>query len=266
MPNIISERVIPVDQDIYAKVDADSLGRGKGPVGTLMVTDDGRRFRYARTENTIGLGQLCIAVVNIDAIAATYFGATTALAPVAGEGGSIGDRILRVCATGVTANEHQGGWLMITDGTGISQLFKVKKNGVSATGGFLIHIYGELSALLDATSVGLLMSNPFHNVDHTAHANFGGNQNQYIVGRAMAACAGTSSAPDYVWLQTRGISMLVSGVAPNTHGGILTVAEDVDGVVQLSDTGDRDPGYQPVAIALQDGADTVGQPCYLILE
>ena len=192
-------------------------------LGHRVEFEDGRVFRYVSTIADLSKGDLLVnwynAAIGVECeIAATYFGATTALAPIATEGGAIGDTTVRCCILSgsrvVTANLFRDGFLYIRDGAGEGDMYMVRSNEANAaTGSWLIKLHRGTShgliTALTATSVGLLQINQYKNVAlHTA-ANYDGDQNQIAVGRAMvASTASTDGTTEYLFMQTKGRALM----------------------------------------------------------
>jgi hypothetical protein len=253
---------------------AQNFKQGRMPaVGDRQAFEDGRVFHFARAGGTIGVGDIVAAVPNSQAIAATYFGATAALAPIVGEGGAVGDTQIRFSAdvTGVTANEFAGGYLNITDATGEGYQYRIKANqatGASGTGA-LITLYDPLILALDATSVGTMTNHPLDGVvTHTAPGGggYGGTATQFIVGKGVRSAADG----EYFWIQTWGPCLLQAGTGTGAAAGNgfhigapLQPAEDDNGSVQ--GPVDSEHEIQTIGIALTAAADTVWGTAFLMI-
>lgn len=231
----------------------------KVPLGQRVAYKDGRVFRYAKAGGTIGVGNLVVAVPNAQAIGATYFGATSAVAPIAGEGGSIGDTKIRLSddVTGVTLDEYAGGFLTITDATGEGYMYKIKGNEAtgSAGTGFLVTLEEGIQVALDNTSIGSMVACKYNGV--VAHTPADPNT-QVCVGRAMVS----ATVGEYIWIQVKGVASVKAGVATIDVGEEVILAEDDAGSGQ---TGLAE-NVQVIGTALADGADTVWAPVLLDIE
>jgi len=226
------------------------------PVGTRMAYNDGRVFYMAKAGETLAAGNLVVAAPNTAAIIAGEFGVDGATAPVAGEGGAIGDTTIRLsdAITGQTAGEYAGGYLSITDGTGEDYMYKIKTNEASnATNGHLVTIFDGLVVALDNTSVGSMIANLFDGVIVSNAAN---PMAEFVVGRAMVVAA----ADDYIWVQTWGPCLFKSGAAVIQAGQPVQAAEDDDGSaceLVYADAG------QVIGAGIVDGTDLISSEGFL---
>lgn len=245
----------------------------KGDLGAVLAFSDGRVYRYCSTDSDISVGQIVVTTNNKQAISATYFGRTTSAAPIAGEGGAVGDTKIAFTSdvSGITQDEYAGGYLIITAGTGKGVCVRVKGNDASPSSGHAyIYLFENdpLPVALDNTSAGMLIASPFADVAvHTAK-DFGGDQDQVVVGRAAATTtAGTDSTTQYFWVQVAGVGALISGNAVQKQGCNVTPAEGTDpaehGFVQKPVEADGDANYQVCGVALEDTVDTEAFPAVI---
>jgi len=247
--------------DAIATTGQDFLYNRVPTVGTRKAYEDGRVFRYARAGGTITVGALVVAVPNEANIAATYFGADSSTAPIAGEGGRVGDTKVRFTddVTGITADEYAGGYLAITDATGEGYQYRIRSN--EATGsdgtGALITLWDPIKVALDNTSVGTLTNNDYDGVVvHTA-ANYGGTATQTCVGRAMVS----ASSGEFLYVQTWGRALVKAGAGAIVQGSPVQLAEDDDGSGQtVVATENR---VQVIGVGMEATADTVWGPVNL---
>ena len=227
-------------------------------LGGVLEFFDGRRYRYCSTDSDITISDIVVTTNNVQAIAATYFGVLAATAPAAGGGGAIGDTVIDFTTdvTGVTLDEFAGGYLVITTATGKGVIVRVRGNDASPSAGHA-HIYlyrnDPLPIALANDSVGALIISPFANVvTHTA-ADFGGDQNQVVVGRAgMTTTAGTDTTKEFFWVQVAGVGALDSGTAAQKQGCNVSPGEAVNGSVQKPVEADGDANYQACGVAMED--------------
>jgi len=232
----------------------------KVPVGQRVVMKDGRVFRYAKAGGTIGVGLIAAAVPNEQAIAATYFGATAAVAPVSGEGLTVGDTKVRLTddVTGVTANEYAGGFLTLTDAAGEGYQYRIKGNEASASGGvgFLVTLFdGDgIRVALSNASVGSMVADPLNAVIIAAAAN---PTVVVPMGRAMVGVA----IGEFFWIQTWGVCSLKADTSTVDVGEQVILSEATAGSVQTG-LGENVP---VVGHALTDAADTIWAVCSLTI-
>lgn len=230
-------------------------------VGDVRRMDDGRVYRVARAGGTITVGDLVVAVPNEEDIAATEFGADTSTAPIAGEGGAVGDTKVRIAddVTGVTADEYAGGYLNITDAAGEGYQYKIKSNEATGTAGtgWLVTLYDPIKVALTNASVGTMTAHWLDGVVvHTA-ADYGGTATQFCVGRAMIG----ASSGYYFWVQTWGPALVQAGAGAFVAGSPVQLAEDDNGSGQTVVSGEN--RIQVIGTALEATADTVWGPVFL---
>jgi len=228
----------------------------KNEIGKRCQLSDGRVFRYAKAAGTITVGDAVVNTVNSQAIAATYFGLTAAVAPIGGEGGTAGDQKVRLSAdvTGVTVDEYAGGYLCITNDTGEGEMYRIKSNEASGSAGVgsLIEIHDGIRTALDNTSVGIMISNEYSAVKvHTA-----ADPNvENCVGKAVVG----ATSGQYLWVQTWGVALMQAGVATVDVGEQVILAEDDNGSVQVG----LAENVQVIGYGIADIADTIWGPVFL---
>lgn len=192
-------------------------------VGVKGVAADGRIYRYGKVgASDIATGKLCISpsvVSNHEDIAFASAGA-------------IGDTVVSITlgATAVTANQYDGGYLLIVDDTGEGYTHLIEAHGTSSAGSEAINITitpGLQVATTTSTTV-TLVPNQLSGVVIAA----GGTQTSIPVGVTPIAM----SASTYGWLQTGGWStVLQSGTNTPTAGEPVTIGEATNGSVSGRD-------------------------------
>lgn len=166
-------------------------------LGTLMVMDDGREFRYAKT-GAVALvaGKLC-----------------QASAPIAGHQGlalpaavSVGARTLVVTngATAITTDQYKDGYLNIEDDSGEGRLYKIKSNTADAGNGPVTITLAEgasiKKALTTLTTVGLLKNR----LDAVIAAPTA------LTGALAGVAVSDAAIGAYCWLQTKGYASVLT--------------------------------------------------------
>ena len=235
---------------------ANPTSTAKGTVGQRMATADGRVWRYAKAGGTITVGKALARAPDVFDILVTYFGASAALAPVAGEGGAVGDKKVRMCVvTGtktMTADEYANGLLMITDGAGEGYGYPIDTHPANgATGSILLTLGAEIKVALDNTSVGVVIKNPWMDVVIATHKDATGNPDESIVGVAPQAVTDDY----YFWAQTWGDVVVQAGTATIIAGSNVILAEDADGSVQVPVAGETI--IDTFGVGINDTANTI---------
>jgi hypothetical protein len=164
----------------------------KEAFGTLRVTQDGRKFRYAKaTAAAMEAGIACQMAVPT----ANHFNRSAVATAV----GSIQVDVA-VGATAVTANQYDGGYLQINAGTAgtIGRQYLISSHTVSAAGSetITVNLAEPLATALVVTTDKLsLIPNPYNGVSVGAVA-------EPIAG----ICPVKVTASYYFWCQTGGIA------------------------------------------------------------
>jgi hypothetical protein len=155
-------------------------------VGELVVTAD-RKFRFAKAGEALSAGYLAVQ----DAIVAEI-----SMAVVSGSKGD--DKIVFTnAATTTTAGDYDGGYAVISYGTGIGQTYKIKSMAALTSGGAsTVYIDGPIVTALDTTSKLDLVKNLYMDVTMTATAT---------LQPAGVPLVAVTADNDFCWLQTRGV-------------------------------------------------------------
>lgn len=171
----------------------------KERLGTLRVLDDGRAFVYAKAGANISAGLFCAAAITTP----VHEDTVTVAHPA-------GTKRVVVTASGVTANQFEDGYLIVTEGTGAGEMYKIKANtatGGAGTGKIYVYLYEGLATAWDTSDTDVdLYPNPYNGVIPNPT-----DAQQLPVGVAVRSV----SSGYYFWLQ-------VAGFAPvkiDTAGG-----------------------------------------------
>lgn len=212
------------------------------PLGELAVTNDGRKFRYAKNGGVATVaGSLYMAPV-ITAAHQNMATATTA----------IGSKTITVTvgAGAITANQYQGGYLIINAGTGLGYSYKIASHPANAGSAAMIVTLEDpiLVATAVADSKSCLIPNPYLGVIASVDT-----------AKPIGVATTVVPANYYAWFQTAGVcsGLNKSGTAVNlglasstTSGAFLTVAATTT----------------QIANALQAGIDGETRAIFLTLE
>jgi len=192
-------------------------------LGTLRVTQDGRKFRYAKAGGTLAAGKLTLGA-SINAAHADE----AILAAVA-----IGTKVLNLtvtAGTAIAANQLAGGLFLVNDATGEGQCYVIESNSAISGSGTAITVMLQdpILVALYTTSEFTLAHNPFYGVTHSATAE--------QIPTGIPQIAVTSAY--YFWAQTGGPCVCLQHATPavgtnliastSTAGAVDPIASSVD--------------------------------------
>jgi hypothetical protein len=208
-------------------------------LGTLAVTADGRKFRYARG------GAADIVAANL-LVAANPTAAHVNMAIAAAA--AIGDKTVSVTlgAAAATINQYQDGYLIVNDGVGEGYSYRIAGHAAHAGSGTLkVRLVDPIEvALTTAGSEVSLVANPYADIVISAT-----DQADLPVG--IAHCAVDVSVAPYFWVQTGGFATCWADEAFDA-GDQLTIGTGVAGQVEMLDA----VGEPPIGISLDVAVDT----------
>ncbi len=158
------------------------------PLGTVAYTPDGRKFRYAKA----GTSALSPALFNTYITTPTHEDTVT-IAHAAGT------QTVTVTASGVSASDFKDGYLVVSAGTGIGEVYKIKSNTASdSSSKITITFYpgDELVTAWDTSDTDVdVFPNPYNGLVVCPT-----DAQQHAVGVALT----TIDASYYFWAQTQG--------------------------------------------------------------
>jgi hypothetical protein len=181
----------------------------KQKLGTKRVLDDGRVYRYASiTAAAIAAGLLVSKVQT--PVASTIAAADAAI-------NLVGEKEITLTTAGATANLYEDGWIVLSAGTGLGEMYKVRGNtatGNPSTGRASFQLYDALRTThVTATTTVNLYQSPYKNLlINPAVADQDATTNETAMGATIMAC-GNATAVSYLWLQTSGVGALMLDVA-----------------------------------------------------
>lgn len=178
---IIGSTAVPVSS-IYGET-----ATQKFPIGTQYVTEDGRKFRYAKN-GAVALGRalMCQAPVEIAHHKEIVIGTAAA----------VGDTTLTISttlSTATTADQYKDGFIIINKGTGLGQTYRVKSNTAGTT--CTVTLYDPVVIAIAATAEFTLKANPWNGVIVSATTQ---------TGIPVGVPLNTVTIGYYCWLQTHG--------------------------------------------------------------
>lgn len=178
----------------------------KQRLGTIRPTDDGRRFVYCQaTAAEIAAG---IIVSKAVAVQACTVAAADAVAA--------GARKITLTLTGTpTLNLYRDGWAIITAGTGLGGMYKIKGNSVDdvpADSRCTFYLYDALEvALTTAGQTFDVIVCPYDGVlINPANSNYDGTGTGLET--PLGVTTRTITASYYFWAQTRGLAALMMDI------------------------------------------------------
>ena len=160
-------------------------------LGSIGVTQDGRKFRYAE------VGETALVAGNLLQSAAEATD-SQALAVAAA---AIGDTTITTTTTlTVTANEFANGYVCVTVTPGLGNVYRIRSHPAATTGTLVVTLYDPIEVALTTDSRIDLVHNPFANVIQWPATETG-----TPVGVAFIA----SGANTFTWIQTGGIASVL---------------------------------------------------------
>ena len=223
----------PIKKAGFAQGIYEQSATAKETLGTLRITQDGRKFRYAKAgaadlvAGNMGLGAaLNAAHVNEAILAAVAIGS--------------GSLDLTVTAgSALAANQLKGGYFQVTDGTGQGQNLMIAGNSVISASGTAIQIALDdgIKVALDTTSEFTLVQSPWYATYESA------------TGEAMVAGVAPIAVTTlyYYWAQTGGIANVLQE-ATDAVGCNMCVSTATAGAVVSQTNGGIDADLPKVGV------------------
>lgn len=146
------------------------------PAGYLVERADGNRFRYVNVGTATNQGVL---IGPSTAGQATY-GAAVVVAPASATiapqeypitPGSVGSHYIQVTIASIAANKYQGGYIVLTGGTGLGQTYRIVGNTATntpTTGTLYIQLYEALQTAVTANTGVIIVQSMFTDLAATA--------------------------------------------------------------------------------------------------
>lgn len=173
--------------------------------GYLVERSDGNRFRYCNIGTATNQGQLVGPSTNGQA---TY-GAAVVIAPASATivpqeypitPGSVGSHYIQVTISSIAANKYQGGYIILTGGTGLGQTYRIVGNTASntpTTGTLYIQLYEALQTAVTANTGVIIVQSMFTDLAATATTS------PQVTGVLMGT---TTSTNLWGWVCTHGVA------------------------------------------------------------
>lgn len=162
-------------------------------LGSLGITADGRKFRYAKAGATLTAGDI------IQSPAENTN--NESLTPTAA---NIGDTAITITTgAAVTANQYAGGYMVCTNTPSNGLVYKIKSHPANSGAAVCVFtLYEPLIVALTSSSRVDLVSDPYNGVIQNPATTSGG-----IVGVALKAI----TSGYYGWIQTGGVCAMLAG-------------------------------------------------------
>ena len=202
-------------------------------LGELMVTADGRRFRYARANATTAL-----VVGNVLQSAAEDTG-DQAITPEAVAVGAT--QLVTNSTMTVTANQYAGGFIVVTVTPGLGQVFRIKSHAAYTAAAATFELEDPVQVALTTTSRIDFVTNPYALVVAAPTSRTSG-----IVGVAV----NDISVSQYGWIQVGGYTACTNDAAGALTVGVTVMpSTSVAGSVRLATAGNPVVGEVATGIA-----------------
>jgi len=210
-------------------------------IGTYIVTDDGRGFRYVYAGGTALVpGKLQQAAAEVTAnenlaCAAAAIGATT---------------VTTTSTVTVTANQYAGGWLVVTVTPGQGYQYKIKSHPAATAAALTLTLEDPIQVALTTSSRVDLVANPYMGVIVNPTT---------ATGAPVGVAVYPITANYYGWIQTHGpANVLADGavtvgtnlVASNGVAGAVEPLAGVQASIGIAMTGIADTEYGTVFLTL----------------
>ena len=232
----------------------------KFALGYGFEAQDGRKFRYSHFGAAVTAGR----VVSADASeSSAALNALTIVAPASAAvttDGNASQKFIEITEPSITQDQYEGGYLVMTAGTGRGYTYRVKGNSVTglpdgpASGNLRLELWDNLQIGLTADSDVILTGIKWGNLEVATSTD------TVVAGVAVA----THVANRYGWVQTKGIcGVLEEGTL--VAGDIVTASDVTDGAVQQLAGYDASNDIQEAAAepivgyAIDPGANTTAE-------
>ncbi len=215
------------------------------PLGTLVVADDGRKYRFAKNGAT---ALVAGHVLQGPAIIANHQNvAVQAVAAIGATSVSV-----TLGATASAANQYAEGYLIISDATGEGHTYKVKDHAAVASSGVItVNLFDPIKVALTTSSEVCFIANPWNGV-----IDYPTTSTQTVAGIAPFAVA----IDQYFWAQTGGVTSLLAAGTIGVMTGVAVPGSVAGGGTVMAAT------LSQIGYALQAGVDTEYRAVFLTID
>ena len=171
-------------------------------LGTIRLLDDGRKFVYCSATAAAIAAGVCLS--KAQAVQAATIAAADALINI------VGAKTITLTLTGSpTAGLYEDGYMVLTSGTGIGEIYKIRGNtadDIPASGRCTFHLYDGLkTAHLAADTTVSVYQNPYKSLlINPAVANEAATTQETVMGVTVRPV----TASYYFWAQTWGLGSM----------------------------------------------------------
>lgn len=212
--------------------------------GAKAESIDGRAWRYASVgSGGLSAGQLGVA----EAVASNHTNRTLAT------GSAVGTNSVAVPlgATAATADQYAQGFLVVNDGTGEGNVYRISGHAAAASSGTLtVNLSEPLTVALTNASDVSLVKNPWKDIVAST-----------TIARAAGVANVAIAASSYGWVQTRGVCSVLADGTP-AKGNALIQSDGTAGAVEVG-AAHTD---QVVGYALETFVSTENRAAYLQID
>lgn len=211
MYNMTSARLIP--QFIY-----EESATKKYPLGFMFELQDGRKFAYGKNGGSaLSTAGLCV----------TYLSTVGAHEDTVTVAHPVGTKDVVVTAAGTTVNQYEDGILIVTEGAGVGEQYRIKRNTAAASNLVTCTLYDGIATLWSTSTTDVdLWVNPW------AGLVVNPTDAQQI---PMGVNVIPMTASYYGWFQVGGIAALIM----DTSGGAAGAELDEKQVIASVNTAGR---------------------------
>tara|TARA_R110000824_G_scaffold53767_4_gene148528 strand:- start:1998 stop:2744 length:747 start_codon:yes stop_codon:yes gene_type:complete len=213
--NAVQSAASGITQGIYEESSSQ-----KGPVGTLLELEDGRRFRYARFAAAAAAGILVAPDESATALAETDNVMTAAAI------GATSVLITTAALDSAVADQFAGCYLNITDDAGEGYQYRIKGNNADqGSDDVTFELFDGLVVAVSTASDCAILANRWNGVvGATAATDF----------NVSGVTARVMQSGFFGWVQTTGLALILAD-GSIAVGDNLTLSDGVAGAIQLKD-------------------------------
>src|SRR3990167_3061846 len=265
--SIVGQMQAGADVDIF-RIDTTC----KYAVGQGFTRADGNKYRYGSFGTAVNEGRLVAAdfsdsgKATTDNVVINPVSTTSVASEYPTLPGQVGSHFVQATIAGITANQYQGGYLVIEDGSGEAYVYRIKGNtatGNPVAGDMRFQLWEPLKVIVSGNSDIQIIPSMYNSLIIAS------------VGTDWAVCGvtcGNMAAGEFGWVCTHGVCAVLEDITVGTltGGDQVALSTAVDGAVCPYGQGTTSVatliGVQVVGYCIQTAADTEHASVYLQLE